>query len=123
VSRIRLTAALVTAAMQGRLVAGGGETAFENVSIDSRTIGADGLFVAIRGERFDGADFAAAAIEKGAAGVVVPTVAYVTLPGHGAASLATFRGWLAQHERTVLIVLAIPIGGLFLRDGLMLLMT
>ena len=59
----------------------------------------------------------------GAAGVVVPTVAYVTLPGHGAASLATFRGWLAQHERTVLIVLAIPIGGLFLRDGLMLLMT
>ena len=58
--------------MQGRLVAGGGETAFENVSIDTRTIGPNDLFVAIRGERFDGADFAAPAIEKGAAGVVVP---------------------------------------------------
>ena len=71
-SRVRLTAAFVTAAMQGRLVAGGGETAFENVSIDTRTIGPNDLFVAIRGERFDGADFAAPAIEKGAAGVVVP---------------------------------------------------
>src|SRR6185369_7187101 len=38
-------------------------------------------FVAIRGERFDGADFAAAAIEKGAAGVVVP------------------RGWAQQAAR------------------------
>ena len=59
----------------------------------------------------------------GAAGVVVPTVAYVTLPGHGAEPLAAFRGWLAHHERTVLIVLALAIGGLFLRDGLMLLMA
>ena len=58
--------------MGGRLAVGGGETAFENVSIDTRTIGAGDLFVAIRGERFDGADFAAAAIDKGAAGVVVP---------------------------------------------------
>ena len=59
----------------------------------------------------------------GAAGVVVPTAAYVALPGHGAAPLAAFRGWLARHERTVLIVLALAIGGFFLRDGLTLLMT
>jgi len=72
VSRIRLTAAFVTAAMQGRLAVGESEAAFENVSIDTRTIGTGDLFVAIRGERFDGADFAAAAIEQGAAGVVVP---------------------------------------------------
>jgi hypothetical protein len=56
----------------------------------------------------------------GAAGVVVPTAAYVTLPGHGAERLAAFRRWLGHHERTVLIVLALAIGGLFLRDGLML---
>jgi UDP-N-acetylmuramoyl-tripeptide--D-alanyl-D-alanine ligase len=72
VNRIRLTAAFVTAAARGRLVAGGGETAFENVSIDTRTIAAGDLFVAIRGERFDGADFAAEALELGAAGIVVP---------------------------------------------------
>lgn len=59
----------------------------------------------------------------GAAGVVVPTAAYVTLPGHGAKPLAAFRGWLGRHERVVLIVLGLAIGGLFLRDGLMLLMT
>src|SRR5262245_57351510 len=52
----------------------GGErgTAFTGVSIDTRTIAPGDLFIAIRGERFDGAEFAAAAIEKGAAGVVVP---------------------------------------------------
>ena len=42
------------------------------MSIDTRTIARGELFVAIRGERFDGAEFAEAAIEKGAAGVVVP---------------------------------------------------
>ena len=42
------------------------------MSIDTRTLAAGDLYVAIRGERFDGADFAAAAIAAGAAGVVVP---------------------------------------------------
>ena len=59
----------------------------------------------------------------GAAGVVVPTAAYVALPGHGAEPPAAFRGRLARHERTVLILLALAIGGFFLRDGLTLLMT
>ena len=45
---------------------------FGDVSIDTRTLKPGDLFVAIRGERFDGAVFAAAAIESGAAGVVVP---------------------------------------------------
>ena len=43
-----------------------------DVSIDTRTLKAGDLFVGIRGERFDGAAFAAAAIDAGAAGVVVP---------------------------------------------------
>ena len=53
----------------------------------------------------------------------MPTIAYVTLPNHGAEPLAAFRGWLAHHERTVVIVVALAMGGLFLRDGLVLLMT
>jgi len=36
------------------------------VSIDTRTIKAGELFVAIRGERFDGADFVGAAVAAGA---------------------------------------------------------
>ena len=70
-SDIRLTAEWVTAAMAGTLVAAGrGE--FTGVSIDTRTIRAGELYVGIRGEKFDGADFAGAAVAAGAAGVVVP---------------------------------------------------
>lgn len=44
---------------------------FTEVSTDTRRIADGALFVALRGERFDGGDFAAAAVEKGAAGVLV----------------------------------------------------
>lgn len=44
---------------------------FTGVSIDSRTVNAEQLFVAIPGERFDGHDFALDAIERGAAGLLV----------------------------------------------------
>src|SRR5439155_15701039 len=58
--------------MAGAIVAGDRGQAFTGVSIDTRTLTPGDLFVAIRGERFDGADFAAAAIVAGAGGVVVP---------------------------------------------------
>jgi len=54
-----------------RLVAGSSSREFDGVSIDTRTIAANELFVAIRGERFDGAAFARAALDSGAGGVVV----------------------------------------------------
>lgn len=41
------------------------------VSIDSRTVQPGELFIAIRGDRFDGHDFAHAALERGAWGAVV----------------------------------------------------
>jgi UDP-N-acetylmuramoyl-tripeptide--D-alanyl-D-alanine ligase len=40
-------------------------------SIDSRSIGSGALFFAVRGERLDGHDFVAAAIEKGAVAAIV----------------------------------------------------
>jgi UDP-N-acetylmuramoyl-tripeptide--D-alanyl-D-alanine ligase len=58
--------------MGGTLVGGDPARELADVSIDSRTLKAGELFVAIRGEQFNGALFAAAAIESGAAGVVVP---------------------------------------------------
>ena len=69
---IRLTARWVAAAMSGPIASGDAGQAFAGVSIDTRTLKPGDLFVAIRGERFDGADFAAAALRSGAAGVVVP---------------------------------------------------
>lgn len=41
------------------------------VSTDSRSVGKGDLFVAIRGEKFDGHDFVSMAVERGAAGVIV----------------------------------------------------
>ena len=69
---LQLLAGWVASTMGGAIVAGDPSQAFGDVSIDTRTLKAGDLFVAIRGERFDGAEFAAAAIETGAAGVVVP---------------------------------------------------
>jgi UDP-N-acetylmuramoyl-tripeptide--D-alanyl-D-alanine ligase len=57
--------------MDGTATPGDSEREFSGVSIDTRTLIPGELFVAIRGERFDGADFAGAAIEAGAGGVVV----------------------------------------------------
>ena len=47
----------------------GDDVTIEDLSSDSRKIGAATLFVALKGERFDGHDFAATAIENGARGV------------------------------------------------------
>jgi UDP-N-acetylmuramoyl-tripeptide--D-alanyl-D-alanine ligase len=49
----------------------GTDVRFDGVSTDTRSIGRGQLFVAIRGERFDGHDFLAAAKERGAAAALV----------------------------------------------------
>jgi len=45
--------------------------AFRGISTDSRSIGEGNLFVALTGEKFDGHDFLADVLKKGAAGIVV----------------------------------------------------
>ena len=52
-------------------LAGGEETAYTTVSTDTRTLEAGSLFVALRGERFDGHDHLARAAEAGATGAIV----------------------------------------------------
>jgi UDP-N-acetylmuramoyl-tripeptide--D-alanyl-D-alanine ligase len=65
----------------GRVVVGDEGRHLPSVSIDSRAIRPGDLFVAIRGERFDGHDFAQAAIAGGAAGVVVTDASAVEATG------------------------------------------
>ena len=62
---------LAEAALAIQAVTAGADVSFDGVSTDSRTIGKGELFVAIRGERFDGHDFLAAARERGAAAALV----------------------------------------------------
>src|SRR5579871_758699 len=49
-------------------------------SIDSRTVSTGDLFFAVRGERLDGHDFVAAALERGAVAAVVSRAKAATLP-------------------------------------------
>ncbi len=88
-SEIRLTAEWSAAAIAGSIVGGRSETAFAGVSIDTRSLRPGELYVGIRGDRFDGADFASAAAAAGAAGVVVPRGRGVALIGAGHAATST----------------------------------
>src|SRR5258708_927330 len=49
------------------------ELAAMGYSIDSRTLSPGDLFIAIAGERFDGHDYVAAALEKGAVAAILQT--------------------------------------------------
>jgi UDP-N-acetylmuramoyl-tripeptide--D-alanyl-D-alanine ligase len=64
-----LTLAALAQAIGGRLA--GPDSRFTAVSTDTRTLPPGALFVAIRGERFDGHEYAQAALEAGAAAVMV----------------------------------------------------
>ena len=78
VAALALTAAMVADVTGGRLSAGRPDESFDSVSIDSRTIQPGALFIAIRGDRFDGHAFVLDAIARGASGVLVaepPTAA------------------------------------------------
>ncbi len=52
----------------------------QGYSIDSRTVQPGELFFAVKGERLDGHDFVAAALERGAVGAVVSRARVATLP-------------------------------------------
>ncbi len=52
----------------------------QGYSIDSRTVGPGELFFAVKGERLDGHDFVAAALEHGAMGAVVSRARVAALP-------------------------------------------
>jgi UDP-N-acetylmuramoyl-tripeptide--D-alanyl-D-alanine ligase len=55
----------------GILVSGKQENKFYGISTDSRQVFKGNLFVALKGEKFDGHDFVRAALDKGAAGILV----------------------------------------------------
>lgn len=64
-----LTVEEILRATSGRVLAKGSER-FHGVSIDSRTIRDAELFIALKGERFDGHDFVGDALKRGAGAIV-----------------------------------------------------
>ncbi|MFF7062203.1 UDP-N-acetylmuramoyl-tripeptide--D-alanyl-D-alanine ligase [Pseudomonas sp. NPDC008258] len=74
-----LSLSQLTTALSGQQI--GGDATFTGVSIDSRSVGAGQLFVALAGPRFDGHDYLADVKAKGAvAALVERAVAGVDLP-------------------------------------------
>lgn len=63
---------------EGRLV--GEDRVFDCISTDSRSLPAGALFVALRGERFDGHEFAGAAAARGAGGLLVERPLPIDVP-------------------------------------------
>jgi UDP-N-acetylmuramoyl-tripeptide--D-alanyl-D-alanine ligase len=69
--RVRLTRGWIARAVGGVLTGGQADAEVGEVVIDSRVVAAGDLFVAIRGPRFDGHDFVAEVIGRGAAAAIV----------------------------------------------------
>ncbi|MDD5330695.1 MAG: Mur ligase domain-containing protein, partial [Sulfuricella sp.] len=91
--------------------ASGEDREFAGVTTDSRAIAAGDLFVALRGERFDGHDYVAQAIAQGAAGVLVDRVdpAWGDIPLVRVEDTRLALGALAAHWR---VRFSIPVVGL-----------
>jgi len=66
-----MTVADLATAVSAREVLGDRRITFASVSTDTRTLVPGALFVALKGERFDGHDYAGSAVERGAAALLV----------------------------------------------------
>jgi UDP-N-acetylmuramoyl-tripeptide--D-alanyl-D-alanine ligase len=94
----------------GARIEGGADADVRRVVTDSRGIRAGDLFVALRGERFDGHDFAAGAVRDGAIGVLceraLPDVAVAQLiVGDALLGLqAAAQAWRRRHADPVVAV-------------------
>jgi UDP-N-acetylmuramoyl-tripeptide--D-alanyl-D-alanine ligase len=99
VAAISLSAAEIAAATGGRVISGSPLQRIERWSIDTRSMAAGDLFVAVRGERFDGHEFVAAALAAGAAGALV--TATPALPEAGKAGPAPLLIQVADTTRAL----------------------
>ncbi len=75
-----LTAGAIAAAVGGQLLSGNAAQLFDGFSIDSRTTRRGDLFIAIRGERLDGAAYATTSLEAGAGGVMLARQSRSAIP-------------------------------------------
>ena len=84
-------------ALNGELI--GGDVLFTSVSKDSRDVASGSLYVAIKGERFDGHAFVGQASEAGASGALVSEQQSVPLPQICVDDTRLALGRLAAHWR------------------------
>ena len=96
-------------AMHGSLI--GDDSAFDCVGTDSRAVRPGQLFVALKGEHFDGHDYAEQALEQGAAGVVLEKNTANLSPAIVVADSYLALGQLAAHWRAKFAIPVVAITG------------
>lgn len=96
---IPLTLTQLATQLDGRLV--GDDLTVSKVASDSRAVDAQTLFVALKGERFDGHDFAATAVDNGAAALLVERVLPLPVPqlvvGNSQLAMGQIGAFVKQH--------------------------
>ncbi len=100
---------LATTMVEGRLL--GPDRDFRGVSIDTRQLAEGELFVALRGDRFDGHAFVGDAQEKGAVGAVVEQVDGCGLPQIDVADSRAALGRLSRRWRELFDLPVIGVTG------------
>ena len=93
------TIAAILAATRGNLIQRGGWDTFYGVSTDSRTTQTGQMFIPLSGERHDGHDFIAHALNRGARGVLVERRALSAATG--------VRAGLIRRRRAATTVIAV----------------
>jgi UDP-N-acetylmuramoyl-tripeptide--D-alanyl-D-alanine ligase len=76
----KITGDQIATALRGQIDSGKKEVVIHGLTTDSRALERGQLFVALRGERYDGHDFVRKAFEKGASGAVVERGASPDIP-------------------------------------------
>lgn len=84
---------------------------FSSVSTDSRTLQPGALFIAISGANFDGHDFIADAIQRGAAAVIVSKACNVNLPTITVKDTLWAYGQIAKLHRAKFNIPAVAVTG------------
>ncbi len=113
-------------ACSGRLILGDPEADLGGISIDTRTLNKGDLFIAIKGERFDGHDFIPDAIRRGAKGAVVERgdLPYGEIPQHFSLievkdtvrALGDIANWWRRRLNTFLIAITGSVGKTSTKD-------
>lgn len=98
---IKTTTIQIANILNARLV-GSGEVIVENVSTDTRQAVTNGLFFALKGEKFDAHDYVAKAVEQGCVAVVVERELPLNVPQIVVADTRLALGELAKWLKTTL---------------------
>ena len=95
---LELTPEEIAEAAGAEIVRRGEESSPQRAVVDSRDVAAGDLFVALRGERDDGGEFAASALQGGAWGALVEPDRALSLEGA--------RGWVLAADAQSVVVRA-----------------